>query len=134
MRDPRVGIIDVARLAGVSTGTVSHVLNGSANVKVQTEARVREAIRKLNYVPQGSGPRLRFADTTTVALLLATLGDKQSVGLAVELEETTRRSGSLLLMALTNGDSTRQLQYLSEFRRGHVDCVVSGPGIELAEE
>src|SRR5579884_110574 len=44
-------IDDVAKLAGVSTATVSAVLNGQDVVKPQTRRRVNEAIRKLNYHP-----------------------------------------------------------------------------------
>lgn len=44
-------IKDVARHAGVSTGTVSMVINGSKAVKMETRYRVQEAIRALGYVP-----------------------------------------------------------------------------------
>ena len=42
-------IADVARLAGVSTKTVSRVANGEANVREGTRARVQEAIDRLDY-------------------------------------------------------------------------------------
>lgn len=42
---------DVAKLAGVSVGTVSNVINGSRNVAPETLSRVNEAIKELNYIP-----------------------------------------------------------------------------------
>lgn len=42
---------DVARLAGVSRQTVSRVINGQANIRPDTRARVEEAIRWLGYRP-----------------------------------------------------------------------------------
>ena len=47
----RVTIADVARRAGVSTGTVSHVLNGTAAVRPDTRERVEAAIHELSFRP-----------------------------------------------------------------------------------
>jgi sugar/nucleoside kinase (ribokinase family) len=47
----RATILDVAREAGVSVGTVSHVLNGSAKVRPETREKVSTAIAKLAYRP-----------------------------------------------------------------------------------
>lgn len=47
----RVTITDVARLAGVSTGTVSNVLNGTASVRPDKRERVEAAIRELSFRP-----------------------------------------------------------------------------------
>src|ERR1700687_2195368 len=42
---------DVARIAGVSTATVSHVINSTRRVSPATTARVQSAIAQLNFVP-----------------------------------------------------------------------------------
>ena len=44
-------IKDVARYAGVSTATVSRVINNDPNVKPQNAEKVREAIKACNFVP-----------------------------------------------------------------------------------
>ena len=44
-------IHDVAKMAGVSIGTVSNVLNQSKKVAPKTSARVMNAVRELNYIP-----------------------------------------------------------------------------------
>src|ERR1700704_5222470 len=46
---------DVARLAGVSTATVSHVINNTRRVSPATIARVQKAIAQLNFVPNPIG-------------------------------------------------------------------------------
>lgn len=51
MRRRRPTIVDVAREAGVSIGTVSHVLNASANVRSETREKVEAAIARLTYRP-----------------------------------------------------------------------------------
>src|SRR5687768_4487041 len=55
----RPGGKDVARLAGVSTATVSRVLNSPERVDPQTRRRVLEAAAKLRYVPHGAARSLR---------------------------------------------------------------------------
>jgi len=55
----RSGAKDVARLAGVSTATVSRVLNHSQQVDPATRDKVLEAAKKLRYVPHGAARTLR---------------------------------------------------------------------------
>ncbi len=53
-----VTLHDVARLAGVSTATVSRVVHGQDRVRESTRARVRQAIEELGYVPDGAAQSL----------------------------------------------------------------------------
>lgn len=58
-RPPRVGIKDVAQAAGVSVGTVSHVLNRPERVSERRRAAVRAAIEELGYVPNHAARQLK---------------------------------------------------------------------------
>jgi LacI family transcriptional regulator len=53
-----VTLFDVARLAGVSTATVSRVVHGQDGVREATRTRVRQAIEELGYVPDGAAQSL----------------------------------------------------------------------------
>jgi LacI family transcriptional regulator len=53
-----VTLYDVARLAGVSTATVSRVVHGQDRVRASTRERVRQAIEELGYVPDGAAQSL----------------------------------------------------------------------------
>jgi len=53
-----VTLYDVARLAGVSTATVSRVVHGQDRVRESTRERVRQAIEELGYVPDGAAQSL----------------------------------------------------------------------------
>jgi LacI family transcriptional regulator len=57
-REKVVTLYDVARLAGVSTATVSRVVHGQDRVRETTRARVRQAIEELGYVPDGAAQSL----------------------------------------------------------------------------
>ncbi|KKK65262.1 hypothetical protein LCGC14_2975940, partial [marine sediment metagenome] len=52
-------IYDVAKLAGVSSKTVSRVLNGDAPVNAKTKEAVTEAINTLSYVPSQAARMMR---------------------------------------------------------------------------
>ena len=63
-------IRDVARLAGVSTATVSATLSGTAFVSEALRARVREAVEKLNYSPHGVARSLKRGSTRLIGLVI----------------------------------------------------------------
>jgi LacI family transcriptional regulator len=67
----RGGIRQVARLAGVSISTVSRALNGYADVKEDTRARVAEAAERLGYRPSWAAAMLRRAQTRTVTFMVS---------------------------------------------------------------
>lgn len=67
---PRPTIKEIARLANVSTGTVSRVLNGRPGVSPGTRAKVLEAVRTLGFVPNAAAREL-VGKSTLVGLLFA---------------------------------------------------------------
>ncbi|GAK19833.1 transcriptional repressor of the lac operon [Vibrio sp. JCM 19052] len=60
---------DVARLAGVSTQTVSRVTNGADNVAEETRKRVNDAIKKLGYVPNKGAQMLSRAKSRIIGIV-----------------------------------------------------------------
>jgi len=68
-------IKDVARTAGVSTATVSAVMNESAYVSPGLRARVQEAVRDLGYAPSQLARRLRTGSSELIAIVVADLAN-----------------------------------------------------------
>ncbi|MCX7840621.1 MAG: LacI family transcriptional regulator, partial [Anaerolineae bacterium] len=64
-------IRDVAKLAGVSTATVSHVLNNSRVVRPETRQQVLDAIKRLNYRPSAIARSLTTQTTRSIGVLVA---------------------------------------------------------------
>ncbi len=62
-------IVDVAALAGVSVSTVSNVINHKGTTAPETEKRVREAIRQLNYIPNTVAKNLKTSRNNTVGII-----------------------------------------------------------------
>jgi len=71
----RVDIAQVAKVAGVSTTTVSRVINGVPTVSEENRRRVREAIRKLHYRPNPSAQRLAAGRHDTIGLVIPRFAD-----------------------------------------------------------
>ena len=74
-----VAVADVARVAGVSTATVSRVLNGHPSVRGETRQRVEAAIQSLNYRVTVAARSLRTAQTRMVLALQETLRSRGRV-------------------------------------------------------
>lgn len=67
-------IHDVAKLAGVSTGTVSNVINNSKKVSPETAKRVKEAISELNYIPNIIAKSLKTNSSRVIGILAEDVG------------------------------------------------------------
>jgi DNA-binding LacI/PurR family transcriptional regulator len=94
---------DVARLAGVSSQTVSRVSNGQANVDEATRARVLEAMQTLGYRPNGAARALKSGRFHTIGVIMTTL---QTLGNIRTLDaiatEAARADYSVLLMPISD--------------------------------
>lgn len=71
----RTTITQVAKEAGVTIGTVSHVINGTAPISAETTERVRRAIKALNYIPNATAKSLRSKKNYTIGLMLPNLNN-----------------------------------------------------------
>ncbi len=63
-------IKEIAKLAGVSTATVSYVLNGTKKISAETTSRVNEAIKLLDYSPNTIAMNLRKGKTSTIGVIV----------------------------------------------------------------
>jgi DNA-binding LacI/PurR family transcriptional regulator len=63
-------LADIARLAGVSTGTVSRALRDSSLISVQTKTRIRQLAASLDYRPNLAARNLRLQKSSTIAMIL----------------------------------------------------------------
>jgi LacI family transcriptional regulator len=100
---PSVTVSDVASLAGVSTATVSRVLNDSSSVAPRTALRVVDAIRTLGYQRNDAATALRRGRTTDVVLVVDDRGTRSAQSRIGELAGAIARRGlSLRVECLEN--------------------------------
>jgi len=82
-----MSIKDVARVAGVSTATVSHVLNNTRFVSEETRRKVVNAIERCNYYPNAYARSLASGRSHTIALLVSDISNPFFPELANSVED-----------------------------------------------
>jgi LacI family transcriptional regulator len=97
-------IADVARQAGVSTATVSRVINQTAPVAEGTAARVRAAIAELNYRPSAAARGLASRRTNMVGLLTTEISSPFFTPILRGIEAGAREAGLGLLIHCTQDE------------------------------
>lgn len=107
-------IRDVATLAGVSTATVSRVINHSAYVEPVTVARVEKALRELDYRRNQSAQAIATRSGNMLGLLTGNLADPVFARLARGVEDVARQQG-YRLMVCSGGHEAEQEKSGIEF-------------------
>ena len=118
---------DVARMAGVSLGTVSHALNKPGIVSEATRRKIEAAIEELGYVRNRAASSLAAGHTGTVGLILVDLANSLFVDIAKGAEDATQTEGMSLLLANADVDRAKQERYLSLFDETRVSGVILAP-------
>lgn len=117
-------IYDVAKHAGVSTYTVSCVLNKSAYVSPELTSRVLVAVKELDYTPNAVARSLQTRATKTVAMLIPTIGNPFYANVVRGAEDRLRRDGYSLLIGNTYDQPSEQVRYLNLFKARQADAVL----------
>ena len=120
----RITIADVARHAGVSKTTVSHVLSRRRPVSLVTRARVEDAIRELGFRPDGVARSLRTRTSHMVALIIPDITNPYYPMVARGLEDGLGESIYRSLICNTDRHPEREVQFLEDVCDRGVDGVV----------
>ena len=122
-------IHDVARAAGVSSATVSHVMNNSRFVAPETRERVVEAIEKLRYRRDGVARSLRRARTSTIGVIISDITTPFFSDLVRGIEDRIygRDEGFNLILCNTDEDTARERMYLDVLQERRVEGLIIVP-------
>jgi LacI family transcriptional regulator len=120
-------IRDVARAAGVSTMTVSRVINSSGYTSLETRARVKHAIAELGYVPNAVARHLRSKQTMTIALVLSDITNPFFTTIARGVEDVAGPRGFGVMFCNTDESETEEMSYLGMLIQRQVDGVLLVP-------
>lgn len=120
----RATMKDVARCAGVTIGTVSHVINGTASISVETTARVREAIRALNYVPNLAARHMRRKEKRQIGLLIPKLDNNFYARIASVLMEDAYQEDYVVLMLSYEYSREKEVRGLFNMLQNDTETVV----------
>ena len=120
-------IKDVARLARVSTATVSNVINGTSFVSAPLKARVLEAVAQLGFAPSRVARGLRMQSTRLIGVVVADITNPF-------FSELVRRIGSIadllkynVLLCEADHDAAKELAALHLLAAHRVEGVILAP-------
>jgi LacI family transcriptional regulator len=117
-------IRDVARRAGVSATTVSHVINGTRTVNPHTAERVNQAIKELGYRPNALARSMRRGETHTVGIILPDIANPFFGDLARWLEDELFEGGYSAIICNSDRDERKEARYLDVLLSRRVDGLV----------
>lgn len=112
---------DVARLAGVSTSTVSHVINKDRYVSEAITEKVNAAITSLNYAPSALARSLKLNQTRTIGMLITASTNPFYSELVRGVERSCFERGYSLVLCNTEGDEQRMNRNLETLMQKRVD-------------
>lgn len=112
---------DIARLAGVSTSTVSHVINKSRFVSEDIAERVNKAAQDLNYAPSALARSLKMNRTRTIGMLVTTSTNPFFGEVVKGVERSCYHKGYNLILCNTEGDNERMKASINTLLQKRVD-------------
>ncbi|KAE9529943.1 substrate-binding domain-containing protein [Testudinibacter aquarius] len=115
---------DIARLAQVSTSTVSHVINNSRFVSDEIRDKVLAVVRELNYTPSALARSLKIKETKTIGMLVTASANPFFAEVLRSVERYCHRHQYNLILSYTDGDGERLQRNLETLIRKQVDGLI----------
>jgi LacI family transcriptional regulator len=123
----RPSVTDVAKLAGVSVGTVSNVLNRPDRVATATRDRVLTAIDDLGFVRNASARQLRSGEISTIGAVVLDIANPFFTEIARGIEDRLAQDDLTLMLASSDENPDREARYLRLFAEHGVRGVLATP-------
>ena len=117
-------IYDISRKAGVSTATVSRVLNGSGNVSPSTQKKVMDIIEEYGYIPNAFARGMGLRSLKTIGILCADSSDLFTARAIYLLEQELQANGYESLLCCTGYNPDVRKNYLNLILSKKVDSII----------
>ena len=122
----KLTIVDIAKMAGVGTTTVSRYFNGG-NLKKETHERIREIVDKYNYTPNIFAKALKSTDSKIIGVIVPCLHSFVSGNTLKYLDKELKENNYETLIMNANFDENKQLEYIKKLARMNVDGIILLP-------
>ncbi|HKP27047.1 MAG TPA: LacI family DNA-binding transcriptional regulator [Dongiaceae bacterium] len=117
-------IRDVARMAGVSIGTVSKALNAGGRLRQETRDNVLRVAREIGYRPNDLAQSLHRAKSRTIGIISNDSFGRFTFPIVEALEERLAEEGIAVFMCNATDDPARERQHLDQLLGKRVDGLV----------
>ncbi|NLJ47113.1 MAG: LacI family transcriptional regulator, partial [Treponema sp.] len=117
-------IEDIAREAGVSSATVSRVLNRPDLVRPDTRERVEAVIRAHEYIPDSLARSLASKQSRTVGVLIISISNAYYMEITEAIHKRLRDTGYMMLLGATDDSPLLEKRYALDFAARRVDGII----------
>jgi len=104
----------IARVAAVSLGTVSHVINGTATVREPLRQRVLKAVKNLGYEPNELSRGLRLNRTNIIGMIIPDITNPFFPGVVRGVEDVAYKDSYRLVLCNTDNDPNKEAIYIGQ--------------------
>jgi LacI family transcriptional regulator len=118
---------EVARLAGVSVTTVSHVINRTRAVSPDTERAVMAAVARCGYVPEDTARSRRQVGARTIGVAMSAISNVYFGEVVNAIENEAAAHGFTMLLADTHDRVADEIRVVADFLERRVEAVILAP-------
>lgn len=115
---------DVAKYAGVSVTTVSHVLNGTRKVQPETEKAVKAAMKEMGYTPNILARALARSMTNTIGVAISSVSNHYFNDIVRAIENESSRHDLMIFLSDTRDDVEHELRIVKALHQRRVDGII----------
>jgi len=112
---------DIAYLTGVSTATVSRVLNGKPGVKPETRDKIVKLIKEVDYMPDITARSMKTGKTYTIGMVVADITNPFYSEAAKTIEFQARKHNYTLIVGNTGNNIDEERTIITAFQERNVD-------------
>jgi LacI family transcriptional regulator len=127
-------IKDVANIAGVSTATVSHVINGTRYVSDEVRDRVLDAMDQMQYQPNALARGLRTKKTNTLALIIPDITNPFFTEFTRGFQDTADKKDFVVIVCNTDRQISRERRFLAMMWQQRVGGLALNPSRVKVED
>ncbi|MEH7379519.1 LacI family DNA-binding transcriptional regulator [Bacillus sp. JJ1533] len=115
---------EIARLANVSSATVSRVLNDSGYVSDDVRKRVMKIIEETGYIPSEHAKALRTKQSNVIGVILPKLSTETASRIVNGISEELAKHSYQILLTNTNLDPKKEIEYVKLLKSKQVDGII----------
>lgn len=122
----KLTIVDIAKMAGVGTTTVSRYFN-NGKLKKETKEKIKEVVEKYNYKPNTFAKALKSTDSKIIGVIVPCLHSYTSGQTLKYIDQKLKESNYETLIMNANFNENLQLEYIEKLARLNVDGIILLP-------
>lgn len=123
MKDKKLTMSDIAKMAGVGKSTVSRYFNGGY-IKEETRLKLKKVIEENNYEPSTLAQSLKAKYTKVIGIVVPCLDSITTSRVLMAMDQYLKDHGYTTLIINTNHDEMRELTSIEQLWRMNVDGII----------